>query len=197
MTFAINRQGLLVGLSVFFLTACATPPPKSQFPQLTFVHLPSIKLDAGSLRIVDDFRSAGRLDVSQGMPVPPIVAVHQWANDRLVPAGNRGQIVVTITEASVIETELERTRGLRGAVTADQSERYYGRLAVTVEVRDPQAQRGGKVSAVATRTRTVAENVSLNQRDKMWFEFTESMMQDLDRELEKAINQFLQPFILR
>ena len=68
---------------------------------------------------------------------------------------------------------------------------------MTVEVRDPQAQRGGKVSAVATRTRTVAENVSLNQRDKMWFEFTESMMQDLDRELEKAINQFLQPFILR
>ena len=163
MTFAINRQGLLVGLSVFFLTACATPPPKSQFPQLTFVHLPSIKLDAGSLRIVDDFRSAGRLDVSQGMPVPPIVAVHQWANDRLVPAGNRGQIVVTITEASVIETELERTRGLRGAVTADQSERYYGRLAVTVEVRDPQAQRGGERQPAKTHIGNVVLSIDFNE----------------------------------
>ena len=85
----------------------------------------------------------------------------------------------------------------RGAVTTDQSERYDGRLAVTVEIRDPQARHGGDVSAVATRSRTVAENLSLNQRDKVWFEITESMIKDLDRELEKAIGQFLQPFILR
>ena len=197
MTFAIYRRCVLIAFSAIFLAACASPPPSPQFPQLTFTHLPPIKLDARNLTVVDDYRSAGRTDVSQGMPVPPAVAVHQWANDRLVPAGNNGQIVVTITEASVEKTELERTRGVRGFVTTDQSERYDGRLAVTVEIRDPQARRGGDVSAVATRSRTVAENVSLNQRDKVWFEITESMIKDLDRELEKAIEQFLQPFILR
>ena len=197
MTFAMHRRGLFLGLSVILLAACATPPPSPQFPQLTFTHVPPIRLDARRLTIVDDYKTAGRSDVSQGMPVPPAVAVHQWANDRLVPAGNSGQIVVTITEASVIETALEKTKGVRGVVTTDQSERYDGRLAVKVEIRDTAARRGGDVSAVATRSRTVAENVSLNQRDKVWFEITESMIQDLDRELEKAIGQFLQPFVVR
>jgi hypothetical protein len=197
MMLARYWRALLVGLSTVLLAACAPPVSSTQFPKLTFTHLPSIHLDARTLMVVDDYRSAGRSDVAQGMPVPPAVVVHQWANDRLVPAGKNGEIVVTITEASVVETTLERTGGVRGFVTTDHSERYDGRLAVKVKIRDTAAQRGGDVFAFASRSRTVAENLTLNERDSVLFEITEAMINDLNLELEKSISQFLRPFVTR
>ncbi len=197
MKIGINRRTFLTGSSACVLAACTNPPPHPVFPQITFTHLPAIRLDARSLEIVDASVSPGRADVSAGMPVPPSIAARQWANDRLVPVGNSGSIVFTITEASVVETKLERTSGVRGVVTRDQSERYDGKLAARVAIRDAAGGRSGTVSAEATRSRTVAENISLNERDKVWFEITEAMINDLNRELEKVINQFLQPFLIR
>lgn len=197
MKIGMNRRALLIGSSACVLAACTNPPPDPVFPEVTFTHLPPIRLDVRSLEIVDASVSPGRADVSSGMPVPPSIAAQQWANDRLVPAGNSGSVVFTITEASVVETKLERTQGVRGVVTRDQSERYDGKLAAEVTIRDATGGRSGTVSAEATRSRTVAENISLNQRDKVWFEITEAMINDLNGELEKAINQFLQPFLVR
>ena len=50
--------------------------------------------------------------------------------------------------------------------------------------------------AEVSRSRTVAENISLNDRDGIWFEITDEMIRDLDRELDAAIRNFLQPFLL-
>lgn len=197
MTFEMNRRGLLISLSAAALAACTTPPPSPRFPQLTFSHLRPFRLDAQTLDIVDGFRATSRADVASGMPVPPAVAARQWANDRLVPTGNSGSIVFTITEASVIETKLERTKGVRGVVTNDQSERYDGKLAAKISIRNTARQRSGEVSAEATRSRTVSENISLNERDRIWFEISEALINDLNVELEKAINQFFQPFLMR
>lgn len=190
----LDRRTVLLGLSASALAACANPPPAPRFPQLTFSHLAPFRLDAATLDIVEAY-TPGPNDVAQGMPLPPSVAARRWAGDRLVPAGNSGAIVFTITDATVAETGLERTRGVRGVVTTDQSERYDGRLAATIDIRGVGG-RSGRVSAEATRSRTVPENISLNDRDKVWFEITEALITDLDRELETAINQFLRPFLL-
>ena len=198
MIFEMNRRAMLAGLSAVVLTACNTPPPSPQFPELIFTHLAPIRLDVGALEIVDRYSNTSQaIDVAQGMPVPPVVAARQWARDRLVPSGKGGVVVFTITDGSVLETPLTLTKGVRGVVTNDQSERYDGRLAAKIEIRDGTGQRTGEVSAEATRSRTVPENLSLNERDKVWFEITESLIVDLDRELERAIAQFLSPFVIR
>lgn len=197
MTLELNRRDLLVGLAAVGLAGCTTPPPSPQFPKLTFGHLPPFRLDVQTLNIVDGFRETNRADVASGMPIPPAVAARQWANDRLVPAGDSGTVTFTITQASVIESSLERTTGVRGVVTTDQSERYDGKLAARITITNPARRLNGEVSAEATRSRTVPENLTLNQRDKVWFEMSEALINDLNSELEKAINQFLQPFLIR
>jgi hypothetical protein len=197
MTFELNRRGLLLGLSAAALAGCTTPPPSPRFPQLTFTHLPPFRLDVQTLDIVDSPHMINRADVAPGMPVPPAVAARQWANDRLMPVGTSGSVTFTITEASVIEVPLERTPGVRGVVTNDQSERYNGKLAAKINIANPARQLTGEVSAEATRSRTVPENLTLNERDMIWFEMSETLINDLNTELEKAINQFLQPFLIR
>ena len=52
------------------------------------------------------------------------------------------------------------------------------------------------MKAEVSRSRTVAENISLNDRDRVWFEITDEMIKDLDKELDVAIRNFLQPFLL-
>jgi len=197
MTIELNRRAVLVGLSAAALAGCTTPPPSPKFPQLTFSHLPSFRLDVQTLDIVDGFRVLNQADVAPGMPVPPAVAARQWANDRLMPVGTSGSVTFTITEASVIEVPLERTSGMRGVVTNDQSERYNGKLAAKINIANPARRLKGEVSAEATRSRTVPENLTLNERDRIWFQMSETLVNDLNTELEKAINQFLQPFLIR
>lgn len=197
MTFELNRRALLAGLSAAALAGCTTPPPGPRFPQLTFGHLPPFRLDVRTLDIIDGFRATNRADVASGMPVPPAVAARRWANDRLVPAGENGTATFTITEASVIEVPLARTSGVRGVITNDQAERYDGKLAAKINLSNPSRLLNGEVSAEATRSRTVPENLTLNERDKIWFEMSEALINDLNAELEKAINQFLQPFLIR
>jgi len=111
--------------------------------------------------------------------------------------GTSGSVTFTITEASVIEVPLERTSGMRGVVTNDQSERYNGKLAAKINIANPARRLKGEVSAEATRSRTVPENLTLNERDRIWFQMSETLVNDLNTELEKAINQFLQPFLIR
>ncbi|MBO6782500.1 MAG: hypothetical protein JJ899_04390 [Alphaproteobacteria bacterium] len=195
MKFNLDRRGLLTGMSAVALAACTNPPPSPRFPQLTFTHVPAFRLDAATLDIADAYRpAAGARDVAQGMPIPPAVAAQRWARDRLQPVGTAGRILFTVTDASVVEVPLQRTSGLRGVVTDDQSERYDGRLAARIEISDGRGRRG-EVSAEATRSRTIAEKSTLNERDKIWFEITEALIQDLDKELDTAIRRFLQPFL--
>ena len=47
----------------------------------------------------------------------------------------------------------------------------------------------------AERSRTVAEGVSLNDRERVWFEMTEAMMNDLNTSLQRQINQHLRAFV--
>lgn len=195
--YRFNRRTALAGLSGLVLAGCTTPPPAPRYPELTFTHLPPIRLDAARLEIVDGFKSPFALpNVEHLMPVSPAAAMRRWAQDRLLPVGSGGQIVFTVADAAVIETPLAATPGLRGAVTKDQSERYDARLEVLITVDGGDNRRRGEVTAEAMRSRTVPEGISLNEREKIWFQMTEDLVTNMNGELEAAIRLFLQPFLV-
>jgi hypothetical protein len=53
------------------------------------------------------------------------------------------------------------------------------------------------VSSRAQRSRTVPEDVTLNDREKVWFEMTEALMNDLNASLERQIYYNMGDFVLR
>lgn len=192
-----NRRAALAGMSGLVLVACTAPSPAPEYPEITFTHLSPIRLDAATLEIVDAFKpSLSAPNVEHLMPVSPAAAARRWAADRLMPAGNGGRIVFTILDAGVIETPLERTTGVRGVVTKDRSERYDAVLKVRITVEGGGGRRSGEVSADAMRSRTVLEGLSLNEREKIWFQMTEELVTDINGELDSAIRDFLKPFLL-
>jgi hypothetical protein len=198
--YTLARRPILTGgLALIlgpFLAACETPPARRQFPEITFTHLPTFNLDVARIETIDKYQSAGHADdIAAQFPQAPERVVANWARDRLRAVGTTGEAVFTILSARATQTELPRTSGLTGALTQDQSDRYDLELAVSLTADNPYLGRTGEVTARTTRSQTVAEDMTLNEREAVLFEMLDLASRDLNRRLETAIPQYLEAFI--
>ncbi len=191
-----GRFSLIALVAIFVVAGCSTPPPQNRFPQLTYGHLEPIRLAVADIRIEQSYRPPLEAPhVEHLMPIAPGVAAQRWASDRLRAAGSDLVAIFTVREASVTEVALPRTKGVKGAFTTDQSERYDARLVVELAVRNARGRTIGIATAEAVRSRTVPEDLSLNERERVWFQMVEQMMQDLNGQLETTIPEALYPYL--
>ena len=181
---------------VFLLAGCATEVQKSGFPQISFAHLQPISLNVARIEMKNRYISpATRPNVEHEFPVSPAAVASNWGRDRLRAVGASGVARVIVRRASVIEVPLKRTTGVTGAFTRDQSERYEAVIDMMVELRDATGNVRVTAESTAKRSRSVSENISLNDREKIWFEMTESMMADLNTALENQVRIHMKEWI--
>ena len=186
----------LISLLFLAVSACETPVEHREFSKITFSHLPPFLLDVAAIDVIVVYEpSLQTPNVEYEFPVPPLMAAKQWAADRLQTVGVSGRVVVTIIDASVVEVALKKSTGLKRLFTTDQSERYDARIWLTVEVNDLSRQLKSRAEAEATRSLTVAENITLSTREKAWFSLTESLMTDFDSAMEEQIRKHLVEFL--
>jgi hypothetical protein len=182
------RSFFALAVTAVLLAACQSGPGRPVYPELSYAHLAPIPLNVADVQVERVYASPGsKPNVEQLFPVRPADAAERWARDRLRPSGAEGVAVVRILNASVVEVPLPRTTGLRGAFTTDQSERYDGVLEVQIEVSSRARGQTAMVKSRAQRSRSVPEDVTLNDREKVWFELTEALMNDLNASLERQI----------
>lgn len=179
------------------LVGCETQPIP-QFRELTYSQLGPIRLSVDDVEIISSYKSPFHDPyVEHRFPTAPGAAARRWAEDRLVAAGGQGaRAVFDILDASVVETKLDPTTGVKGILTRDQSERYDATLGVQLDVFDSSGRRRGTTTVTARESRTAREDLTLNERELLWFEMTESLMDSLNRQLESNINRFLNGFVI-
>ncbi len=178
------------------VSACAVDEPGNRFAQITYQHLPDIRLDVGEVQIEQAYVTPGREPaVDHRFPVQPKDAAARWAQDRLVAAGDRLTFRYIIRDASAVETELPKTTGVSGMLTTDQSERYETHIVIEMQVLDGR-QVQGTAQAEASRSVTVPEDITLNERERVWYRLTEDTMKDLDKQLEETIRSAFFPYIM-
>jgi hypothetical protein len=187
----------VAALGACMLAACATPAPKPTYPELTWTHLAPFKLNVAEVEVVSEYEPPFKdPNVEHLFPLPPEQAARRWARDRIVAAGTEGRARVVIKRASVVEVPLELTEGVRGYFTTEQAQRYDAVVEVAIEVRGPRGYRDGFATAQAERSRTVPEDVTLNERERIWFDITEALMKDFDAEMDRNIRRHLQRFLM-
>tara|TARA_R110000787_G_scaffold226512_3_gene334321 strand:- start:81680 stop:82270 length:591 start_codon:yes stop_codon:yes gene_type:complete len=176
------------------VSGCASPPaPK--FPDLRFTHMPKITLDVASIEIVDNFQSAGAAHIEDRMPVSPETALRNWAQDRLEAGGVSGVAKFIINSAAVSETKLTKKGGITGAFTTQQSHRYDADLRVELRLEGVPRVSKAFAEANVTRSQTIGEDASINVREQMWFDLTESLMKDYDPLMSNSIRTHLSDLI--
>lgn len=187
----------LAGLAILMITGCASTPAPRLFGDLRYDHLAPIRIDAVRVDVVEKYRSRSEApNVETRFPLLPATVAAQWPRDRLRAVGGNNTIRATILRAAVVEVPLKRSGGIRGLVTNEQSERYDGEIEMLLEIIGPGGRQLASVSSRATRSRSVAENISLAQREKIWFTMLEAMMNDLNASLERQIRENFRPWLL-
>lgn len=190
------RGGCIAVVAAATLTACSAPPPHPQYADVRFTNQSPIALAVNTVSLREDYTpSATPPHVETQFPVTLMHAMENWAHDRLSATGGTDRAVVDITEASVVETSLPRTQGMQGWFTTDQSERYDMTVRATINIIDSTGLVVRTATAHASRSRSVAENVSPDQREQTWHDMTKDIMADFDHQMENEIRNHFTGFV--
>lgn len=156
-----------------------------------------IVLDVASIEVESQYVAPmAPPNIDHELPLTPSDAVRLWASTRLKAGGPQGKARVIIKDASVKEIDLDRTKGIKGWFTKDQSQKYEGKFAVDIVIEGTARGFSGSVSAAVARSTTVAEDVTLAQREKTMTDLVRDMAGDLDVELDKSIRANMFPVII-
>lgn len=191
---SVLRVGAVV-LSIA-VAACETTVPDQQFSEITFTHIQPIRLDVADIEYVQEYVAPQKApNVEHLFPVQPATAVRRWTQDRLLAAGVTRRVRVTLVDASVIGRGLETKKGISGFFTDDQAVRYEATIDARFEIFDDRGLAVGQARAVAQRSRTAPESITLNERTQLWFDLTEDLMKTLDAELDRVIRTYLAKYV--
>ncbi|NKD77525.1 hypothetical protein HEQ60_07095 [Haematospirillum sp. H1815] len=168
-------------------------PPVSKQPELRFLTKAPFRFAAQGPDIVTSYIPPLRSPhVEHRMPLSPEQAMRTWAQDRITTTHtHQRHIRVDIREASVTETKLPTKKGITGFFTNEPEARYAAKANIAVQIVDGAGVVRHEASATAWRTITIPEKASLAERDQIWFELVEHLMQDMDAQLGAAIRQHL------
>lgn len=173
---------------------CANPQPQ-RFAPLSFAERQQIRLDVARLDISTTYAAPlAPPNVEHVAPVVPETALKRWAEERLLVAGIGTRVArFVITEASIVETELPRTQGFIGSVTVDQGSRFDLKISVALEIQGGRAvdRQSAGATATVTRSRTLREDATLNERDRLLYELVRLAMADFDAEMERQLRRYL------
>jgi hypothetical protein len=190
---------LIVLISVFavaVLGACQTTVTRTAIPELTYKHLPAMSFAVARIEIIESYRSPLQLPhVEHLFPTPIAAALRSWADDRLGAAGGTDTMRFIIEDASAVVEELETNKDLEALFTTEQAERVDTRVQVKIEIIDESGAVMAFTSTEASRTRTTPENVTLNERDKIYDDLTKVLMNDFNTSQEQGIRRYLEAYL--
>lgn len=198
MTYRLFKTCIVAPLvTAVWLTSCAVSAPPPKFPEITFSHLPPIKLDVAEVEIVESYVPTLRApNVEHEFPVTPMAAMRRWAVDRIQAGGEVGRGRVIIENASAVAVPLPIKTGVRGLLVDDQFVRYDIAMEMQIEVRSERGFRSSFATAKVEHSRTAPETISLAERDKLFFDLTEELIRMLNSELELNIRRHMQRDLL-
>ena len=177
------------------LGGCASQVPAKP-PAVSFADRATIDLDVAVIDVIDQYHSPmAKPNVEHLTPNPPEQAVRRWAAERLRAVGNSGSAQVIILDASIVESQLAREQGITAYFTTQQGQRYDGRVEVKIVCQSPTTGLTGYAQAMASRSSTVPEDISLAGREETWDKLVRGMMEDLDNRLGHAVQDGLGPML--
>lgn len=193
----IRAAVILLGL---VLSACENMDPAiGRPPELTFEHVPAIRLNVKDIEVKDTYRPPMQAPHVEHLLESPLYdAVHRLAEHQLTAAGTGDRLVVAIEDAGIISKKLPLKNGVEGALTHEASERYDGRVVVRVDYyRDgaPEA-RAGYVEATAERSVMLYEDMTPAERERLLFDVTEGLANDIARSIDAIMRDKLSEIIL-
>lgn len=189
----------IIAVLALTLAACENAPGSFQPTPFAFEnpHLSPIVMNIANITVTDHYDPPlKRPNVEQDFPVRPTDAVKKWADNRLRATGTAGTLDLEIHDASVKEVALPKSSGVKGFFTDDQDARYDATLSATYRVYLPNSlapKATGDV--IITRSRSIHERASINERSAIFHAMTADIMNDFERESLARFHQYFGAYL--
>lgn len=193
---ATRRQFLIAGVcfgSSLGLVSCAPPPQAPSFPDLRFTGEPPLMLVASQVEIRTLYQPT---DADQIFPVPPVRAMQNWARDRLRASGQGGPARFTIADANATVKNLQVQGGFSGTFTDQVSQQFDIAVDAALELFDSNGVALRSVRITASRSRTVLQSASVNDRARARYEMVRDLMSDFDSQAQARISASFGEYLL-
>ncbi len=188
---------VVLALAAGLIAACSTTVSRPAVQTQDFASQPPIVLSVARVDVVEQYQSPLKEpNIEHSFPITPSAAFKKWVGERLKAEGQNDSLRVTIEDARAVRVPLPRTEGIEGMLTTDQVERIDATLSVLIEVVNNGGIAQSFITAKAQRSRTLPEGLSLNERDRVYQEITESLVNDLNATIEQNIRQTLAKYVL-
>ena len=159
------------------VAACSSEEEFSAFQPLRYDYLPPIGLNVAAIEIRQQFVPSGaRPDVTAQDPVPPMSALRAMAQDRLKAFGTSGRAVFAILDASLTQ----------------RSDTIDGSMLVSLTIVGEDGSSLGMARAQVNRR----QSGSSGGLRRTLYEFTKTMMDDMNVEFEYQVRRNLKAFLL-
>ena len=187
------KKMILLALALA-LTACENAPDSFHPAPFAFEQgaIAPLAVNVGKITITDHYQSPlRRPNVEQDFPTSPANAVKKWVAARLRATGNSGVLDIEIHDASAIEVPLPKTQGITGLFTDDQDARYDTKLSVTYRLYvDGSAAARATGDVMVSRSRSIHERATMNERSALYQQLTAEVMADFERESTSRLRQY-------
>ncbi|MDF1686427.1 MAG: hypothetical protein P1U50_06505 [Parvibaculaceae bacterium] len=182
---------------VIAISACATPPAPTTALEMTFQHRPVISLNVARMEVVDAYDIGGSFPrVDHLYTKTPASLVHQWAQDRLKPVGQMGQVSVLIQEAKVVETSRLIDKGFLSLFNDEPDTDLTATITARIEFVNVLDGGSYAVDVNAHANVAIFESATLNERDLAYYSALETLGAAFDEAVEKELRSVMKAIIV-
>lgn len=180
-----TAAGLSVPLSLLFLSACQTS--EAPLPQLTRPG-EMVNLGVAAVDVINEYTApSDAIYIDQIFNPSPASQLTNWANTKLLPLDDRGNLLVTITAAEMTERDIQSDDSLKALFTNEQ------RLLVAVKFEGifsfshPENNRSATLTVQSEAQSSIADNTSPVDADAIRLRVIHEALGRFDQEFRRQL----------
>ena len=111
----------------------------------------------------------------------------RWAETRLIPGDERGNLLVTVRKASLTEESLATSKGVKALLKDEQSRLVRVEFEVAFSFSHPEGRRSATMTVGSQYERSIAESATAAEADRVRNSVLEEGLGSFDQEFRRQI----------
>ena len=178
--------GLILPLSLpLLVSACQTnevPPPK-----LT-KQGEMVNLGVAAVDVINEYKTpSDAIYIDQVFNPSPASQLTNWANTKLLPLDDRGNLLVTITAAEMTERDIQSDDGLKALFTNEQRLLVAVKLEGIFSFSHPENNRSATLTVQSEAQSSIADNTSPADADAIRARVIHEALGRFDQEFRRQL----------
>lgn len=188
---AAHRRRQLVAYmaaaGLMLLAGCQTQQAGDVAVTAKMPHAP-FNLGVASIDIIDEYTPPGLPpNIEHELVKPVSVRITEWAERLLRPADSQGNLLVSITQAELLEQDIASSETLKSLFTNEQRLLITCQLGAIFTFSHPQGNRSATIEVSARHEATVGDTATPAEADAVRLRVMEQAISHFDAEFRRQI----------